>query len=262
MSLQEDRISRSIVGGFARKFSESLSVDVAIVGAGPSGLVCACLLAKQGHDVALFERKLAPGGGIWGGAMLMNEIVVQEAVRPLLDEFGIRHRPADDGLLALDSVETAAALVYHAVHAGARIYNAMTVEDVVYKNDRVGGVVINWTPVLLQGMHVDPLTVMSRVVLDGTGHGATLTEKVAKKAGIRLNTSTGGLLGEKPMWADVGERATVENTREVYPGLFVSGMAANEVYGSARMGPIFGGMFLSGRRAAELIAAALRQPVG
>jgi thiamine thiazole synthase len=62
------------------------------------------------------------------------------------------------------------------------------------------------------------------------------------------------------MWAEVGERATVENTREVYPGLFVSGMAANEVYGAARMGPIFGGMFLSGRRAADLIAAALRVP--
>jgi len=43
----------------------------------------------------------------------------------------------------------------------------------------------------------------------------------------------------------------VENTREVFPGLFVSGMAANESYGGYRMGPVFGGMLLSGRKAAR-----------
>jgi thiamine thiazole synthase len=43
---------------------------------------------------------------------------------------------------------------------------------------------------------------------------------------------------------------TVENTKEVFPGLFVSGMAANQVYGGYRMGPVFGGMLLSGRKAA------------
>jgi len=46
---------------------------------------------------------------------------------------------------------------------------------------------------------------------------------------------------------------TVENTREVYPGLFVSGMAANTVCGGYRMGPVFGGMLLSGQRAATEI---------
>ena len=99
--------------------------------------------------------------------------------------------------------------------------------------------------------------VMARVVLDGTGHDASLTAKVAQKAGIKLNTPTGGIMGEKPMWAEAGERATVDNTREVYPGLFVSGMAANGVFGSARMGPIFGGMFRSGQRASELIRMSL-----
>jgi thiamine thiazole synthase len=47
----------------------------------------------------------------------------------------------------------------------------------------------------------------------------------------------------------------VENTREVYPGLFVSGMAANAVCGGYRMGPVFGGMLLSGRKAAQEIIA-------
>jgi len=34
----------------------------------------------------------------------------------------------------------------------------------------------------------------------------------------------------------------IKNTREVYPGLIVTGMAANAVFGSPRIGAIFGGM--------------------
>jgi len=55
------------------------------------------------------------------------------------------------------------------------------------------------------------------------------------------------------MDADMGEMHTVENTRECFPGLYVSGMAANAVYGGYRMGPVFGGMLLSGKKAATLI---------
>jgi sulfide-dependent adenosine diphosphate thiazole synthase len=54
------------------------------------------------------------------------------------------------------------------------------------------------------------------------------------------------------MWAEKGEADLVNNTIEVYPGLIVTGMAANAVLGSPRMGAIFGGMLISGRRAAEL----------
>jgi len=50
----------------------------------------------------------------------------------------------------------------------------------------------------------------------------------------------------------------VENTKEVYPGLFVAGMGANAVYGAPRMGPIFGGMLLSGEKAAKLILKKLK----
>jgi sulfide-dependent adenosine diphosphate thiazole synthase len=253
----EATISQVIIESYAEKLKSCLHVDAAIVGAGPSGLVCARTLAEAGRRVAVFERKLAPGGGIWGGAMLNNTIVFQSDLAGLLDGYRIRYRAAADGLLVADAVETAAALIHGAVHAGAHLFNAVSVEDVVYKENRVGGVVINWTPVLMQGLHVDPLTVEAACVLDAGGHDALLTEKVARKAGITLDTPTGGVVGERPMWAEVGEAATVENTRQVYPGLFVSGMAANGVFGAARMGPIFGGMLRSGLRAAELIDAAL-----
>lgn len=255
--MQEQTISRAIVRGYAAKLEECLDLDVAIVGAGPSGLLCAHYLAKAGRKVAVFERKLAPGGGVWGGAMLFNDVVVQEEAVRFLDELGVAHAPADDGLARCDSVELASALIYRAVHAGARVFNGVTVEDVLFKENRVCGVVINYTPILLANLHVDPLSVAARVVLDGTGHHADLTAGAARKAGVRLDTPTGEIMGEKPMWAEVGEKATVENTRRVYPGLYVSGMAANGVFGAARMGPIFGGMLLSGRRAADLIQAEL-----
>jgi thiamine thiazole synthase len=68
----------------------------------------------------------------------------------------------------------------------------------------------------------------------------------------KLDTEGGGIMGEKSMWAEVAEKRIMENTREVYPGLIVAGMAANAVCGTHRMGPIFGGMLLSGKRAAEV----------
>jgi len=75
---------------------------------------------------------------------------------------------------------------------------------------------------------------------------------------IRLNTPTGKIEGEKSMWADVAETKTLENTKEVFPGLFVAGMSANATFGSYRMGPIFGGMLLSGKKVSELIIEKLR----
>ena len=69
--------------------------------------------------------------------------------------------------------------------------------------------------------------------------------------GVTLNTTTGGIIGEKSMEAESGEIDTVANSREVYPGLYVSGMAANAVSGGYRMGPVFGGMLLSGKKVAE-----------
>ncbi|MBP5233294.1 MAG: NAD(P)-binding protein, partial [Planctomycetes bacterium] len=67
--LNENVISRAIVAAFSRKFSEALDVDAAIVGGGPSAMVAARDLAQKGYRVAVFERRLAPGGGTWGGGM-------------------------------------------------------------------------------------------------------------------------------------------------------------------------------------------------
>ena len=79
--LDEVIISKAIIESYKDKLVNCLDVDVAIAGAGPAGLVCAYYLAKAGKRVVIFEKKLSIGGGMWGGGMLFNEIVVQEEAK-------------------------------------------------------------------------------------------------------------------------------------------------------------------------------------
>jgi thiamine thiazole synthase len=127
------------------------------------------------------------------------------------------------------------------------------VEDVVMRPEGIVGLVINWTAVEMAGLHVDPLAIRARAVIDVTGHDAEVVKVVQKKVPGTLKTPSGALEGEKSMWSEEAERLTLENTREVFPGLFVAGMAANATFGGPRMGPIFGGMLLSGKKVAELV---------
>ncbi|MEO2069341.1 MAG: sulfide-dependent adenosine diphosphate thiazole synthase [Desulfurobacteriaceae bacterium] len=262
-NLREVIISQAIIESFMEKLKDHLEVDVAIVGGGPSGLVAAYYLAKEGFKVSLYERKLSIGGGMWAGAMFFNEIVVQEMGREILDEFGVSYKKYTDGYYIADAVEAVTTIASKAIKAGATIFNGVTVEDVVLKkvdnNYRVCGLVINWTAVDLTRMHVDPLAIESKYVIDATGHDAYVISTLQKKAGIRLDTETGCVVGEKPLWASVGEEDTVKNSKEVFPGIYVSGMAANATCGSHRMGPVFGGMLMSGKKVAEEIAAKLKE---
>jgi len=253
MPLDDVTISRAIIESYTRDLVDHLQLDVALAGAGPAGLVAAHRLAQAGLRVAIFERKLSIGGGMWGGGMMFNRIVVQTEAKRLLDEAGIPAEPYGDGYFVADAVLTATALCSRAILAGARVFNLIGVEDVMLKDGRVQGLVLNWTAVTMAHLHVDPLTIGARAVVDSTGHDCEVVRVLERKGGVRLDTPTGGVMGEKPMWAEEAERLTLENTRAVFPGLYVAGMAANAVYGGPRMGPIFGGMLLSGERVAQLI---------
>ncbi|MDI6903025.1 MAG: sulfide-dependent adenosine diphosphate thiazole synthase [Methanocellales archaeon] len=252
MKLDEMVITKAIVEDFMNVFLDYTEVDVAIAGAGPSGMVAAYYLAKEGAKVAIFERKLSVGGGMWGGGMMFPRIIVQEEARYILDELGINYREYKDGYYLASSVEAVGRLASETIAAGAQIFNLMSVEDVMIRDDRIVGVVINWSSVELGKLHVDPLSIRSKVIIDASGHDAEICRIVERKIPASLK-----VLGEKPMWADVGERSLLENTKEVYPGLIVAGMAANTVAGGPRMGPIFGGMMLSGEKAAKLALSKL-----
>ncbi|MFO7618693.1 MAG: sulfide-dependent adenosine diphosphate thiazole synthase [Thermoplasmata archaeon] len=252
--IDDIEVTRKIFERYSREFLGMTRVDVVIAGAGPAGLTAARVLAKAGKKVLIIERKLAPGGGMWGGGMNYPVIVIQPESKHLLEEVGVKLEDTGDGYFTADSIECVAKLLAGAIDAGAKLWNAVTVEDVMIRHERISGVVINWTGVDLAKMHVDPLTIGADFVVDGTGHDASVCTVARRKAG-KLDTPSGNVEGERSMWAEVGEQTVVENTREVFPGLVVIGMAANAVMGAPRMGPIFGGMLLSGEKAAAHIIA-------
>jgi thiamine thiazole synthase len=249
----ETHISRTILTTFVAEFERSLRSHVIIVGAGPSGLVCAWKLAQRGFTVTVLEKRLAPGGGLWGGGMGMGAVVVEGDERPLLEELSVRCQPAGQGLLVSHAAELASALVFRAVGAGANLLNLTYLEDLVVKEGAVRGAVVNRT-LVGQQLPVDPLSLDARAVLDATGHEAVAAGLLQHRG---LLTLTGGHGGEGPMDARSAEAFVVERTGEVYPGLYLAGMSVCSALGGPRMGPIFGGMLRSGARAAELIATAL-----
>lgn len=248
-------ITEAIVDAYYQKLRDCLKNDVVIVGAGPAGMTAAFYLAGQGFNVTIVERQLAPGGGIWGGGMAMNEIVIQEEAVPVLHDAGIRTERKKGSLYLVDAMELASALCIKALHSGVRMLNLTTFEDVCVYDGRVAGVVVNRTGIS-GAYHVDPITLTARAVLDGTGHDAFVVRILLKRRLIP-DFSPDARPVEGPMDAANAERFVVDKVAEVYPGLWVAGMSVSAIFSGPRMGPIFGGMLLSGKRAAEQIAAAL-----
>ena len=62
---------------------------------------------------------------------------------------------------------------------------------------------------------------MAKCVIDGTGHDSEICKTVARKNGIRLDTETGGVIGERSLDVIAGEEEVVKGTKEIYPGLYV-----------------------------------------
>jgi len=263
MKLDDIIISKAIIDRYFSKLTGILEVDVALAGGGPSNLVCGTLLGEAGIKAVIFDDKVAPGGGMWGGGMMFNEIVVQDSVLSLMEKMDIQTNKYRDGYHTADSVECCSTLISRCVKAGTPIFNMIKVEDVMFKeedgNKRINGLVLQWAPVNRLGMHVDPITIRSQYVIDGTGHPAEVCNIITRKIDANLNTRTGKFIGEMSMSADEGETLTINNTIEIFPGLFITGMAANATMGAPRMGPVFGGMLLSGEKVANTLINRLRK---
>jgi thiamine thiazole synthase len=248
----EPLISKAIIESYHRKLLRSIESDVVIVGAGPAGLTAACQLAAAGRKVTVIEKRLAPGGGVWGGGMGMNDIVVQQEAVPILDAAGIRRAPCSNGLYVVDATELACALCLAALRAGAVLLNLTTLEDLCVRQGKVTGVVVNRTTIS-GALPVDPIVIEAGAVIDGSGHEAVAVERLRSRN--LLPSQLPERSCEGPMNAVGGEEFVVEHVGEVVPGLWVTGMAVCATFGGPRMGPIFGGMLLSGKKVAERILA-------
>jgi thiamine thiazole synthase len=246
--VSEKDITAAIVSEFAREFQEHIENDVIVVGAGPSGLVAAREFALAGHKTLLVESNNYLGGGFWIGGYLMNKVTVRAPAQAVLDEIEAPYKEIEQGLYVADGPHVCSKLIAAACDAGVKVLNMTKFDDVVVKDSRVCGVVINWTAVsaLPRAITcVDPVALESKLVVDATGHDAAVVRAIHQRGLVEIREAG-------PMWVDRSEDAVVEHTGEVYPGLVAAGMAVATTFGLPRMGPTFGGMLLSGKRAAEV----------
>ena len=240
----EAQVTTAIVDEFMKEFKEYVTSDVIIVGGGPSGLVAAKELAKNKVKTVVIESNNYLGGGFWIGGYLMNKLTVREPGQTVLDEIGVPYKEYADGLFVADGPTACSKLIASACDAGVKIINMTKADDVVHRNGRVEGVVINWTPVgaLPRAITcVDPVALESKIVIDATGHDAHVAKALERRGLIKLE-------GFGAMDVEASEDLIVEKTGEVYPGLLVCGMSVSTVFGVPRMGPTFCGMLLSGKK--------------
>ncbi len=244
--ISEAKITRAITAEFYKWFQEYIVSDVVIVGGGPSGLMAARDLSREGFKTLVIESNNYIGGGFWIGGYLMNTLTFRQPSDEILDELAIPYKKVEEGLFIADGPSACSKLISSACEAGAKILNMTKFDDVVYRNKKVEGVVINWTPVsaLPRAITcVDPVAFETKVVIDATGHDAFVCKSLEKRGLLKLAEFG-------PMDVQVSEDAVVENTKEVFPGLIACGMSVSTLFGIPRMGPTFGGMLFSGRKAA------------
>lgn len=255
-SVGEKEVTRAIVDGFAKQFSEYVESDCLIIGAGPSGLMAGKELAKRGVKTLIVERNNYLGGGFWIGGYLMNKLTVREPAQEILSELGVPYEKVLEGLYMADGPHACSKLIAATCDAGVKFANMTSFDDVVLREgNRVAGAVINWTPVSALPREitcVDPVAMEAKVVMDCTGHDACVVKKLEERGLIKT-------LGFGAMWVERSEDLVVQHSGEVHPGLVVIGMAVATTYGLPRMGPTFGGMLLSGKRGAEVVLEILNQ---
>ena len=244
--VSEASISRAIVREFMRWFDDYIISDVVIVGGGPSGLMAGMDLAKKRFKTLIIESNNYIGGGFWIGGYLMNTLTFRAPAQKILGELTIPYKEVEGGLFVSDGPHACSKLIAAACGAGVKILNMTKFDDVVLRNNKVEGVVINWTPVsaLPRAITcVDPISLECKVVIDATGHDAHVCRSLERRGLLKLKDFG-------PMDVNTSEDLVVEKTGEIYPGLIVAGMAASSAYGIPRMGPTFAGMLFSGRKAA------------
>lgn len=253
VNISEAQVSKAIVSEFYKWFEDYIISDIIIVGAGPSGLIAARDLARDGFKTLVIESNNYLGGGFWIGGFLMNTLTFRAPAQEILKDLKIPYKEFTSGLFIADGPTACSKLIASACDAGVKVLNMAKFDDVVLRNGRVEGAVINWTPVSAlprQITCVDPISLEAKIIVDATGHDAWVCKSLEKRGLLKLSTYG-------PMDIAASEEQVVEKTGQIYPGLFVIGMAVSTAYGIARMGPTFAGMLFSGKKVASQISKLL-----
>ena len=190
-------------------------------------------------------------GGGWLGGYMMNPVTVRDPAQKIWEEMGIPFKKVGDGLYLTPGPHAVSKLIASACDAGVKFLNLTKFDDLVLKNGRVAGLVVNWMPVSALPRNitcVDPIALESKMVIDASGHDSVAVKRLVDRGLVTWK-------GMNPMHVEEGEDQVVHKTGEIYPGLVIAGMSVTETHGLARMGPTFGSMLFSGMKAAEITAA-------
>jgi len=169
--------------------------DCIVVGAGPAGSAAALQLARDGLDVVLLERGNRPGEkNVMSGVLITDKLLelvpdfqdraplqrrvisgymmhylTADAVLSLPTLRDYRHDPARPPYFTVFRAEFDAWFAGEAVNAGAELFSATLVEDLLWDNGRVAGV------------RTRRGDLRARVVIGADGVNST----VAEKSGLR-----------------------------------------------------------------------------
>jgi electron transfer flavoprotein-quinone oxidoreductase len=169
--------------------------DCIVVGAGPAGSAAALQLARDGRDVVLLERGNRPGEkNVMSGVLITDKLLelvpdfqdraplqrrvisgymmhylTADAVLSLPTLRDYRHDPARPPYFTVFRSEFDAWFAEQAVDAGAELFSATLVEDLLWDNGRVAGV------------RTRRGDLWARVVIGADGVNST----VAEKSGLR-----------------------------------------------------------------------------
>ena len=253
--VREVEITKAIADEFHSVLIDRAESDVIIIGAGPAGLTAGRELSTMGFKVLIVEQNNYLGGGYWLGGYMMNPVTVREPAQKIWDELGIPYKKVSEGLYLTPGPHAVSKLIAGACDSGVKFLNLTKFDDLVLKNGRVSGVVVNWMPVSALPRNitcVDPIAFESKMVIDASGHDSVAVKRLVDRNLVEWK-------GMNPMWVENGEEHVVEKTGEIFPGLVIAGMSVTETHGLARMGPTFGSMLFSGKKAAEITAAKIKE---
>ncbi len=253
--VSEVEITRAIANEFHEVLVDRAYSDVIIIGAGPAGLTASRELSNRGFKVLVIEQNNYLGGGYWLGGYMMNPVTVREPAQKIWDELGIPYKKVADGLYLTPGPHAVSKLIAGACDAGVKFLNLTKFDDLVMKNSRVAGIVVNWMPVSALPRNitcVDPIALEAKMIIDASGHDSVAVKRLVDRGLVKWK-------GMNPMYVNEGEEHVVDKTDELFPGLVVAGMSVTETHGLARMGPTFGSMLYSGKKAAEITAAKIKE---
>ncbi|XP_057540406.1 thiamine thiazole synthase, chloroplastic [Amaranthus tricolor] len=258
--IRESIVSREMTRRYMTDMITFADTDVVIIGAGSAGLSCAYELSKNPNiNIAIIEQSVSPGGGAWLGGQLFSAMVVRKPAHRFLDEIGVAYDEQDNYVVIKHAaLFTSTIMSKLLAKPNVKLFNAVCAEDLIVKSGRVSGVVTNWALVSMNHdtqSCMDPNVMEAKVVVSSCGHdgpfGATGVKRLLDIGMIK------NVPGMSALDMNSAEDAIVRLTREVVPGMVVTGMEVAEIDGSPRMGPTFGAMMLSGQKAAHLALRAL-----